>query len=239
MKNHVIAICAVALLVGLIPAASFALTPYTQDFEGLTQSDPDALANDGWLVYGNVFTADGTYLYGYGPFGAPNDGAAFCQIVTGEGGPEQGAQQLVVFSDYNNVDHGTGNFIESNVYHEQPIGADAVGQTWTFYFQAKLGNIEGQSTAAAYIKTLDPDNGYATTNYVTADMTSIPTTWSHYWISLVIDASLEGQLIQFGFTNYATNYEGSGIFYDNIQFDLEGSIATESATWGEVKSLFR
>jgi len=232
MRNRVLAALALGALVACsIPATGLAITPYSQDFETLVQSDPDALANDGWLVYGNVFTPDGTYLYGYGPFPAPNDGAAFCQIDVGQGGPEQGEQQLVVFSDYNNVDHAAGNLIESNVYHEQPIGADAVGQTWTFAFQAKLGNLEGQSTAAAFIKTLDPDNGYQTTNLISEDMTTIPATWSGFTLSITIDASLEGQLIQFGFTNTATDYEGSGIFYDNLVFAQDTTDVPSGSTF--------
>jgi hypothetical protein len=217
MHVRAIAFLAVAALTGSLPAAA-AVTPYSQDFEGLIQSDPDALANDGWLVFGNVFSSGGDYLYGYGPYPAPNNGAAFCQIVTGEGGPEQGDQQLVVFSDYENTDHGVGDLIESNVYQEQTIETADLGAVWIFEFQAKLGNIEGSSTAMAFIKTLDPNNGYALTNFLTVDMTNIPTTWGGYSIPFRIDESLDGQLLQFGFMNTATDYEGSGIFYDNLYF---------------------
>ncbi len=238
MKSIGISICMVAVLICSSPGAGLALQPYSQNFEGLVQSDPDALANDGWLVFGNVFAPDMTYLYGYGPFPAPNGTNAFCQIVTGEGGAEQGAQQLVVISDYNNGDQANGDLIESNVYQEQPIDAGNVGQRWHFEFQAKLGNIAGSTTALAFIKTLDPNNGYATTNFITADMTSIPATWSGYALSIDIDASLEGQLLQIGFANTATNYEPSGIFYDNIDF-YSGPVATEQSSWGNVKALYK
>jgi hypothetical protein len=229
IPTRLVPVAAVLLL--LISATSqAALTPYSQDFEGLVQSDTSALANDGWLVYGNVFESDGvTYIRGYGPYPAPNDGYAFCQIDVGQGGTEQGYQQLVVFSDYNNTDHGLGDIIESNVYQEQTIEAADVGSTWTFEFQAKLGNITGSSTAAAFIKTLDPNNGYALTNFLSLDMTSIPVTWGGYWISITIDASLDGQLLQIGFLNRATNYEGSGIFYDNLWFHEGTPTATTPA----------
>jgi hypothetical protein len=166
--------------------------PYAQDFEALDQANTDALANDGWLVFGNVFAPDGAYLYGYGPFPAPNDGFAFCAIAAGEGGPDQGDQQLVVFSDYNNTDHADGNLIESNVFQEQIIEAGDLGQTWMFTFDAKLGNIEGGSTALAFIKTID-----------------------------------------------SGNYEGSGIFYDNVFWDVDGAVAVEPMTLSGVKSLFK
>jgi hypothetical protein len=217
----------------MIPAVGLALENYSQDFEGLDQADVGALGADGWLVFGNVFDLGGGYLYGYGPFPAPNDGAAFCALVIGEGGLDQGAQQLSVFSDYNNGDHAT-SLIESNVFQEQPIGPSDSG-TWTFTFDAKLGNLTGATTAVAFIKTLA---GSDLTNFITIDMTDTPATWTGYSISIEVDSSLEGQLLQFGFASTATNFEGSGVFYDNVNFQSE-SVPTEGASWGDVKSLYR
>ncbi len=230
MRNLVIAVLTVAALFCPLVATAQPLASYTQDFEGLVQTDVNALANDGWLVYGNVFDTDGTsYLYGYGAFPAPNTGAAFCQIVIGEGGLEQGAQQLVVFSDYENTDHALGHYIESNVYHEEKVGAENVGESWVFEFDSKRGNLTGSSTALAFIKTLDPSNGYALTNFITVDMTTSPTTWNHYSLSISIDASLEGQLLQFGYSNTATLYESAGIFYDNITFHPDNATGSTPA----------
>ena len=217
MRTKLTVLTAVLCLIVAIPASA-ALSLYTQNYEALVQSDVNALANDGWIVFGNVFDASGNYLYGYGTFPAPNDGFAFCQIDVNQGGEEQGAQQMVVFSDYNNGDHAAGNLIESNVFQERTIEASDVGTVWSFAFQAKKGNIAGASTALAFIKTLDPANGWATTNYIPVDMTSIPDTWGGYELTLEITSGLVGQLFQFGFSNTATGYEGSGIFYDNIVF---------------------
>ena len=86
--------------------------------------------------------------------------------------------------------------IESVVYREQTIGVADVGKTWAFEFDAKLGNLEGQTTAIAFIKTLDPNNGFALTNFITVDMTSIPVTWQRYTLTIAIDAGLAGQLLQ-------------------------------------------
>jgi hypothetical protein len=222
MKLRLSTILVTALLC-LAPAASWAdLAPYTQDFEGLDQADPAALANDGWLVFGNVFGPDWSYWYGYGPFPAPNGGDAFSGIDSGQGGPDQGAQQLVVYNDYNNFDHGNGSnaIIEANVFQEQMIGAMDVGNTWRFEFDAKRGNIDGNSMAGAFFKTLDPAAGFALTNYIPIDLTGIPDTWDRYWLDIYIDPSLEGQVLQFGFINWASNYQGSGMFYDNLGFDL-------------------
>ncbi len=224
MRNRASAFLAAAMLICLIPTAGHALEPYSQDFEALNQVDPAALSADGWLVFGNVSNAEGTYLYGYGPFPAPNHNVAFSQIDFGQGGDDQGFQQLVVFSDYNNVDHANGHLIESNVYQEQDITAEDVGFRWTFEFQAKRGNLAGSSTALAFIKTLDPANGHALTNFISVDMTTIPETWDGFTLSIDIDASLEGQILQIGFANTATLYESSAIFYDNIIFYEAGPV---------------
>ncbi len=224
MRNLAITLLVAAAVLSLIPSASHALEPYYQNFEELIQSSPTALSEDGWLVYGNVFTPDTTYIYGYGPYPAPNHSLAFCQIITGEGGEQQGEQVLSVFSDYENADHGNGNLIESNVYQEQTIASADVNTTWRFAFQHKRGNIEGASSAQAFIKTLDPNSGYLLTNFLTVDMTSIPDTWGGDSLTIMIDASLEGQLLQIGFMNLATDYEGSGIFYDNVVFDRVSTV---------------
>ncbi len=234
MKNHAKILLATVASICLIPAAAFALVPYSQDFEALNANDLDALADDGWLVFGNVFDGvSGDYMYGYGPFPAPNNPGlpAFSNIITGQGGDEQGAQQLSVFSDYENGDHGNGHLIESIVYREQIIGLGDVGSAWVFEFQAKKGNFAGNSTATAFIKTLDPINGYITTNYIRRDMTWIPETWGGGRLILNIDVSLVGQLFQIGFANIASNYEPSAIIYDNVVLREEDPLPVpDSAT---------
>ena len=212
-----------AAIICLAPLTGQAqVAPYEQSFEDLIQTDSAALGNDGWVVYGSVFDPLGNWLYGYGTFPAPNHEFAFSQIDILQGGIDQGLQQLVVFSDYNNTDHAVGNTIESNVFQEQTISAADIGSVWKFSFDAKLGNIEGASTAKAFIKTIDPGNGFAQTNFVFVEMTAIPVEWNRYEVSLSLaDPLLEGQYIQFGFLNTATLYEGSGIFYDNIVWELD------------------
>lgn len=234
MFTRMKAVVAAALLLVVPMTSHAALTPYAQDFEGLVQADPAALTNDGWIVYGNVFTPAFAYLYGYGPFPAPNGGPAFSAIDVNQGGPTQGVQQLSIYNDYNNAAHGQGNWVEANVYHEQTIAASDVHSVWRFSFDAKLGNLATPSTAIAFLKTLDPSAGYATTNFFRVDMTGIPTIWARYELSITVDPSLAGQLMQFGFASTATSYIGSGVFYDNIvwedfgRLDAPGSPRTAS-----------
>lgn len=219
-----------ATLLAAAPAAGHAaLVPYTQNFEGLVMADPAALSANGWIVYGNVFTPALVYMYGYGPYPAPNAGNAFCAIDAGQGGAEQGAQQLSVYSDYNNLDHANGNLVEANVYREQSIAAADVGKTWTFQFDAKLGNLVAPSTALAFIKTLNPAAGWATTNFMTVVTTAIPATWNTYTVSLAIDAGLVGQVLQIGFASTATSYVASGVYYDNLVWHETGTTGVGDA----------
>lgn len=216
MNLRAITAFAAALLAAAPATGHAALAAYNQNFEGLVITSPTALSGDGWVVYGNVYTPGNVYMYGYGPFPAPNGGNAFSDIDTGQGGAGQGTQQLSIYSDYNNLDHANGNIIESNVYREQTIAAGDVDGYWIFQFDAKLGNLVAPSTAYAFIKTLNPAAGYATTNFKPLDTTTLPATWHTYEIGILITPDLVGQLLQIGFANKATGYVASGVFYDNV-----------------------
>jgi hypothetical protein len=219
MARRATLVLAAALLCLAPVAAHAALASYLGTFEGMNVGEsgaPNSLSSDGWVVYGNVFNGS-TYLYGYGPYPAPNDGAAFCAVSSGQGGDLQGANQLAVYSDYNNQGaHTAGYLVEANVYHEQTVAAADVGNTWTFQFDAKLGNLVSPSTALAFIKTVDPNNGYATTNFLTVNTTAIPATWNTYTVSIPVTSGLVGQLMQFGFSSTATHNDASAVIYDNV-----------------------
>ena len=137
------------VLVEAGPAGGGGTTEYSEDFESLDQASPTALGEDpappwgpGWVVFGNAFEADGTtFLYGYGPNPAPNNTGGFSGVALNEGGAGQGAQQLVIISDYNNQDQELGRRIEANTFRERTILGDDIGDTLVFTFDAKRGNI--------------------------------------------------------------------------------------------------
>jgi hypothetical protein len=241
MTSRATTLVAAALLLLLPVASSAQLGTYTQNFESLGLSDPAALSGNGWVVYGNVFDpTHSTYYYGYGSFPAPNPGGGFSALVSGQGGAAQGAQQLSIYNDYNNSDHANGNLIEANVYREMTVAAGDVGKVAAFKFEAKHGNWTGGSaTCAAFIKTLNPAAGWATTNYITSDMTNAPQAWGTYTITLPISAALVGQILQFGFTSTATHYDPSVIFYDNIYFTPDATTPVRGHTWGQLRANYR
>ena len=203
--------------------ASAQITTYNDDFESYNTpfNGDTSLADGGWTIYGNVFDGD-NFEYGYGVYDAPNNstGAAFSNITTGQGGPEQGSQVLAVFSDYENADHGVATKrIESIFYREWSISQSNVGETWYFSFDHKNHiDLSGTSTAAeAFIKTLDPANGYSVTNYQIFDTTDVGViTWSRNQVELSISQSLVGQLFQIGFVSTSQDYEDSAVLYDNV-----------------------
>ena len=242
MKNRMI-VCAAALFAG-VSAANAQVVCFTDNFEdddinAVLINNEEALGNpitDDWIVGANVWDEFYlSYLYNYFAFPAPNNNFisgtgvdAFSAITPGEGGPDQGAQVLSVYSDYNNGDHALGFYIEANVFHEFPVDASNVGEVWTFSWDAKgnpngmLGNLDSIATATGFIKTINPpSNGgnYDLTNFVTIDQKNISTEWMRYDVSLEITPDLVGQLFQIGWFVLSTNYDPSNIFVDNVLLD--------------------
>ena len=134
---------------------------------------------------------------------------------------------MSIYNDYNNANHGDGppdlnRIIEAVVFQERDVVAADVGNTISFTFDAKAGNIEGASTAEAFIQVLDKlGNSFDVIVDDVQITTNLPATWSTFTLSVPIDASLVGQLLQFGGRNRASNFEGSGIFYDNMEICSE------------------
>ena len=205
-----------ACCIGLVATtASADLMPYSQDFESLDKNSGTAL-QDGWVVGANVFEPDGTtFIYNYFAFPAPNGSGGFSNVTDTSGGALDGNQGLVVFSDYNNGDHNNGRRIEAIFFREMTIGAADVGSFWEFSFLAGPGDLSGETTAQGFIKTID--NSGNATNFLVEDTTSLagPTNLS---IVIEIIPELVGQKLQIGFDNTASNFDGSGVNYDNINF---------------------
>ena len=68
------------IALGLSSASFGQISSYNEDFESLDITSTTCLGDAGWLVFGNVFDGGGNYLYGYGPFPAPNTGLALSLI---------------------------------------------------------------------------------------------------------------------------------------------------------------
>jgi beta-glucanase (GH16 family) len=198
---------------------------FGSDFENL---DPQAtVIGAGWRIFANIFNANGSFAYNYGPFDAPNGTGGFTSVATGQGGFEQGSQHLNTFSDYNNNDaHGSGQTVESIAFQQYTVQASDEG-TLTFSFDARLPAVGGVdaaagASAAAFIQVLDPNNGFAETLRMERNLTAdVGLDWASFTLELPINgAEYAGQLVQFGFLNRASNYAASAVLYDNMLFRL-------------------
>ncbi|MEM9380477.1 MAG: hypothetical protein AAGB93_11060 [Planctomycetota bacterium] len=224
-----------ALSATLLSSANAQLSEYTEDFEGLDAMDPGALGNTGWLIFANVFDPAGNFVYNYGVFPAPNGGPGFSAIASSATGtPAQGAQQINVYSDYGNGDHGNGLTIEANVFREQFIDASNVGETWTFAYDVQAAppgaNGEQDSEMFAFIKVLQASNGtFAELAFLRNDTTPATNVgFDREQIRITIDPAWAGELLQIGFASRATNFADTGRYYDNLRF--VGSPSPKAAT---------
>ena len=240
---------ALAVTVAFAPTSSAALTTYTQNFEGMTPnqgfSDPtipfvNDLEADGWQIYGIVYNENpynnpsASIFAQYGAFPAANgnDGmgsnGSIQGVADGQGGASQGTRVLSKYSDYNNENQLTG-YVSASTYQEQVIGAGDVGNTWKFSYDAKIGDLTGDSSAFAYMLALDFGGGGE--SFVSNDSTGLPFDWMRYSLELLITQEMVGDTLSFGFGAVSTNYTPSGVFYDNLEFDQVSAVPVPAAVW--------
>ena len=203
---------------------------YEQDFEALDPGDPDALASDGWLYFGNVFDGTGAFKFDFGPFPAPTTTGQISAIATDQGGPDQGANQLVVFSNYDCCDPTEPRPLQRDRPgrdHRLPGDQSDPRQRYWPDVHVRVRRQTRQhrrlDDRTSVHPDAGPDAGFATTNNVVLDTTNLPASWATYSITLDLsDSALVGQILQFGFSTVASNFEGAGNFYDNISFCAPG-----------------
>lgn len=210
----------------LMSSSAFAAIDFTDDFESYAlyvgPGDEGAIGG-GWLIFANVWAdypgCSEQYAYGYGVFDAPNKDTGWSNITTGATG-----QALNTFSDYDNVDHGNGLCVETNVFQEVTFSAADAG-SYTFAFDTQTPNPLGVGVNTyGFIKVLDPNNGFSqdlfeTVSTVTAGSKSI---------TVALDATADGKIVQWGFATTASNYEASSRVYDNVEFGLAPVIPPNS-----------
>jgi hypothetical protein len=112
-----------------------------------------------------------------------------------------------------------------------PIGAADIGLCWTFTGDYKAPTVGGiaepdtNATTNAFFVTLDPNDtdpitgGWAATNEERFETTAASNTeYARFSVSVdLADPQLIGQVLQIGFNTRATNFEDSGVYYDNLE----------------------
>jgi len=196
---------AVSIMLGcaLISAPLYAAVDFETDFESAT-----AMTEDGWTAVINYFTPDcTTYAYTAYSFPAPNNGPQVSALVAGAT-----SQVVNIYSNYDDPAQTT-QCLETNVFQEIfPITEADVGD-YIFSYDVELPPAEF---------TGDKVNGFV--KVLTSDYSAVllslsePSTAGTTAITLTITKAMVGSRLQFGFNNYAFNYEASGMYYDNVSF---------------------
>ena len=115
------------------------------------------------------------------------------------------------------------------MFQEQTISASDVGSVWNFTFDVKQGNQIPESSSNAFLKTVN--NDLDVTSESILDTTASGTDWATLTLSLEIDNSMVGEVVQFGFSSTATYYTPSGVLYDNINFSSTPAVPVPGAIW--------
>jgi hypothetical protein len=211
------------------PLGNAALSSYSENFESLTATSSTALSVAGFFNYSNTYADQGltNLVSSAGPIPAQNDYRAFAQVATGQGDSAQGSQQLFAFSNYLSPNQST-NYIDALTLQQQTIGADDLGNTWSFSFDAKQGDITGTSSASAWIRAIDGGNSLGEGRL---DTTSMGVNWGSYALALYIDPTWNGMTLEFGVNNAATSYTMSGVYYDNFNLSETPAVPVPAAVW--------
>lgn len=216
MKQLVKNVLVLAVL-ALLSNSAFAQISFTDDFESyVSPADGNAIGG-GWLAFANVFEgfpACDPFLYNYGaPFLTPNSNSAFSNISLGTTG-----QALNVFSNYDDDQHANGNCIETSVFQEVVFTAADAG-SYTFRFRTEVPGPLGEDVDTfGFIKLLNPNTGFSLDLFEQVSTIS----GGNKTITVNLDATADGKILQWGFSTVASNYLPSGRFYDNVAFTPTG-----------------
>ncbi|GGP02010.1 hypothetical protein GCM10010992_04680 [Cloacibacterium rupense] len=170
----------------------FLITIFMSVF-AFSQNTINSDASLNWVGYMNVFDTSNNYMFGSG-WGVAD---LKTEINTS-------ANTITLKPNYNTYNasdsywsDGAGNgnkIMEASTYYEP--GATYNGQNLTFTGNVSSNTLSNQYTAVAFIKALDPANGYATVynNFIT-----IPASGT-FTINAPASSLATGLLIQVGFT---------------------------------------
>jgi len=158
-----------------------------------SQNTINANTSFGWIGYVNVFDTSNNYQWG--------SSWAVSDLKTEINTVNNSITLKPNYNTYNAADpywsDGSGNgnkILEATTYYEP--GSTYNGQNLTFTGNVTSNNLSSQYTAVAFIKALDPNNGYATVynNFVTIPSSGV------FSINAPSASLPTGLLIQVGFT---------------------------------------
>lgn len=200
------ALAGVVLAAGLLSTQAMAQISFSTDFEG-----PTAISEDAWQVFVNYFQPDCT-TYVSSPYGfpAPDNGPQVTALA-----PGASSQVMNTYSNYDDVAQQT-NCLEVNIYQQLTVQAGDVGN-YVYSYDVELppdpGNVG--ANVNAYVRVFTGDFSGVLGEVV------VPSTPGSQTINFEITDAMIGGNLQFGVNNYSFNYAPTGMYYDNISFELE------------------
>jgi hypothetical protein len=220
LTKYILTVAAAALM----SSSAFAAIDFTDDFEGYTEftgTDISPLGG-GWTAFATVFSdypGCSNFIYNYNngsPFPAPNKAGGFSNIVAGG----DTGQALNIFSDYDNRGAQLApDCIQTSVFQETVFAAADAGM-YTFQFRTEVpGPLGSDVNTFGFVKLLDPNNGYID---VLGGLTVDTATAGVKSITVDLDATADGKILQWGFSTKSSNDDASGRWYDDVSFALEG-----------------
>jgi hypothetical protein len=218
----------ILMATALMSSPAFAVN-FSDDFESYNLPDNNPIGG-GWLWYLSGWNdwpdCNADYWFGYGPNPAPNSNNPYTasNIAVGATG-----QALNVFSDYANQDvQASDKCAEVSVFQETVVTTNDIGQ-YNFRFEVQANETLGEGVRTnAFIKMLDPNQGYATVYYDWSDTASS----GAQIIQMNIGPNDVGKILQFGFANVSNENKVSSRVYDNVTFAIRGSGAFEGDAIG-------
>jgi len=244
--NRPTAVCSLLLSLAVLSSQALAEPIFSDDFED--RVNDQALIGNDWTWYDQWFAEEGCTgeaTGGFGPFddGDGSDYAAanrnFFTVPEGSGdyyraGLEAPAWEgalsnmLRVYGNQYNVNEACQRTL---IFQE--MDAPAAG-TYSFVFdvaQDRVGAPAAGEATAAFVKVLDPANGYATILFETEETkpkaASVPldVEATRQGVDFTITEEMVGKLLQFGFyndvtPNWSQSADTSAALYDNISVGL-------------------
>lgn len=193
-------------------AVASAQINFSTDFE-----EGATAISDNWTWGGNQFNDaacteyDSSYGFFRPDFNAPDAGPQVSSLSPQFNAEPDAPKQMVFYSDYNNADFGgaADKCVEVRIIREvNPITADDVG-VYEFSYETTADSLALSDAARA--------GAGIWVNYAqVASDSSLPA--GSYTIDFEITDDMVGGVLQYGFFNKSSNYQDTGVKYDNVSF---------------------
>jgi hypothetical protein len=207
-----------------------AITPFSDDFQSYTV----APSNSGFAPW--EYYSDNGGLGAYWGTPPTEPGPAISALTEFEGN-----QFLNFFANYDNInvhdrdqcDPCSPNLQEGISFFKEFDFSDtdtASGATWVFDFVFASNAafpITGDTQTSAFIIVLDPAKNFLYVNDL--DTTLANPIWTAGQLSVALDPNWTEGFLQIGFYNLTGNYDGSGMFYDDVNF--APAVPIPAAVW--------